>query len=191
MKRFAYFVFAFVLLSACRLPKYVAPKMIAPEFQALKISKIGMLPMADLREDISKPFKHADYMRKWLGKNMDVRGYPSSNAGGNKPITKAIASAAELMSYDPKIEPYLGESSFRFVFLPVLTEVSKEGFVVGKTSNVNILGIIYDKQSKRVVWMNEAVGEDTSFMTMSALANVLAVDNAIGNLMAGMPKAKK
>lgn len=186
------FILCFItfLNLGCLLPKYVPPKKLDESFTSMKIDKIGMLPTADLRQDASKPFKHASYLRNWLKKNLERRGY-STAFTGEENITISNAQISDLLNFDLKIEKFLGSSNYRYVFLPVLNETSSEFLGVGKRAEVSILGIIYDKDQKKVIWMNEAIGEDTGFMAMSAMSNVLAVDNAIGVLMSGMPKAKK
>ncbi len=176
--------------TSCLLPKYVAPVKIDPQFSLLKIDKIGMLPMADLRKDTSKPFKHAEYLRKWLLNNLKTRKYAAEFVG-KEMITPTVATIEKLSTYDDTFAKHLGDTGYRFVFLPVLSDKASTSFGVGKTATVSIMGIIYDKEQKKVIWLNEAVGEDTGFLGMSLLSNVLAVDNAIGGLMAGMPKSKK
>ncbi len=179
-----------LLLVGCRLPKYVAPSVIDSGFETMNIKEIGVLPMADLRQSPDKPFKHADYLRKWLRNNIRLKGY-GSEFTGNEIIDATIADREKVEAYSDQLANYLGDAKYRFVFLPILVGASKQSLIVGRTSEVSILGVIYDKESKKAIWMNEAGGEDTGFMAMSALSNVLAVDDAIGELMTGLPKARK
>lgn len=178
-----------MLFSNCIIPKYVAPVYQDTNYNVSKTQVVYILPVVDVRIDKKKEFGKANYLRTWLNKQFEIRGYRTEYVK-DLPTVSSNLSLQQLTNYTEDLNSILGDSKYKYVFLPVLAEQDFKAYGVGANSSFTIHGFIFDKVEKKVIWRNIASGENTSFGLVSILNSSLSIDEAIGELMSGLPKAK-
>jgi hypothetical protein len=177
-----------------------------PKF--LAIGKVTVLPVVDARSG-KKTGVNFDSLRKKAVEDLKRKGYPveTSDTTG---VASEIADE-DLQDAKPEWAKRLGPQEARWVMVIELRDShTKVGatskITIGETSNVEVLGFLFDKRDGSQVWNGTGVGQSGTTggpgvgggliggavgMAFTPLDRSQAFDSAILNLLASIPKLPK
>lgn len=174
----------------------VAPACLAkraklpPDPRFASIEQIVVLPVVDNRAG-KKDKVSLENLRKAAINNLKHKKYDvsASDATGVGDLV-----VDDLNDANPTWVKRLGPTDARYVMVVGLDDVHSK-ITFGSTGNAEVFGYLFDKQDGSVVWKSTGVGQagqgGLMGMAFKGMMSGAAMDNAMANLMSGIPKRPK
>jgi hypothetical protein len=178
-----------VLLSLS--PACVAKRAkLPPDPRFASIEQIVILPVVDNRAG-KKDKVSLESLRKAAINNLKHKKYEVS-ASDSTGVGELLID--DLNDANPSWVKRLGPADSRWVMVVGLDDVHSK-ITFGSTGNAEVFGFLFDKQDGSVVWKSTGVGQagqgGLMGMAFKGMMSGAALDNAMANLMSGIPKRPK
>jgi hypothetical protein len=162
-----------------------------PDPRFASIGQIVVLPVVDNRTG-KKDKISLDSLRKAAINNLKHKNY-SVTGSDNTDVSGDIAEE-DLNDANPTWVKHLGPPDSRWVLVIGLEDVHSK-ITFGSTGNAEVVGFLFDKQDGTVLWKGTGVGQAGQGgllgMTLKGFMSEAALDNAMANLLSGIPKRVK
>lgn len=188
MVRFCLCAFVLLWLPATGFAKH---SKLPPDPRFASIGQITVLPVVDNRAG-KKDKVSLDSLRKAAVKNLKHKNYSVTENDNTGPV--GDIAIEDLDEADPAWVKRLGPPDSRWVLVIGLDDVHSK-ITFGSTGNAEVVGFLFDKQDGSVVWKGTGVGQagqgGLMGMAFKGFMNGAALDNAMANLLSGIPKRAK
>ncbi len=159
------------------------------EFQPSAIESITMLPTVDARLEHAVEVDLQVQLNESARELLKGKGYVVQMDDSNGSVGEVTKD--DLKSAEPEFIKELGPSDARWVMVLVLDDVTTR-LTFGSTGNADVSGYMFDKQSAETVWRDKGIGKAGQGgligMMMKGSMGSAAVNSAVNNLMASIPK---
>jgi hypothetical protein len=177
-----------LLLPATCLAKH---SKLPPDPRFASIDQVVVLPVVDNRAG-KKDKVSLDSIRKAAIENLKHKNYTVTEA--DKVGTVGDIAEEDLNDANPTWVKRLGPPDSRWVLVIALDDVHSK-ITFGSTGNAEVVGFLFDSQDGTLVWKGTGVGQagqgGLMGMAFKGFMSGAALDNAMANLMSGIPKRGK
>jgi hypothetical protein len=181
-------LFATVLLCLLTLNCFANHTKTPPDPRFALIESITILPMLDTRVD-KKSNVDLQKLQKHVTSILRKKNYQAIEAETSGDAGEIVEE--DLQEAKPEWIKRLGPSEARWVMVIGLNDAATK-VTLGSTTNVEVMGFLYDKQTATLVWKNTGIGRagqgGLAGIAMKGLSKSEAFSNALGSLLATIPK---
>lgn len=180
-----------LMLCVLQINCFAKRNKLPPDPRFVAIDQIVILPVVDTRPG-KKDNVNLQSLRKSAMNNLKRKNYAVDQTD-NKGTAGDILEE-DLNDAKPEWIKRLGPQQARWVMVVGLSEAHSK-ITFGSTGNAEVIGFLFDKQDGSVLWKGTGIGQagqgGLMGMAMKGMMTGAALDNAMRNLLSGIPKLSK